>query len=311
MVELESIIEVELPSGDTTAVVRRRFRGADLAEDSKRVAIVAGIRGDAPEGIRVAHALMRFLGGYGDKLRGTVDVYPCANPLAAHRSSRLWPFFDVDLNRLFPGKPGGHPPARVAHALCEDVRGADQVIELRGARAAFREAPQALVRVRDTDAAELAMHANVAVVWRRSSGPSAPGTFAHQFPGTLVLEGGTGNRLTPGVGSDLADGVLHVLCHLGLIDEADLPFHWAGLRRPLQVTDEDVHRVRAERSGLFLPAEQSWSTVAAGETLGTIVDPLTGDARMDVLSPVDGHVLAIRELPVVFPGTMVARVVKG
>ncbi len=309
VVELESIIEVELPSGDTTEVVRRRFRGA--GEGGKRVAIVAGIRGDAPEGIRVAHVLMRFLAGYGDKLRGTVDVYPCANPLAAHRSSRLWPFFDVDLNRLFPGREDGHPPDRVAHALTEDIRGADQVIELRGARAAFREAPQALVRERDSDAAELAMSANVAVVWRRAAGPSASGTFAHQFPGTLVLEGGTGNRLTPGMGSDLADGVLNVLCALGLVDEAHLPFHWAGLRRPLQVTDADVHRVRAERSGLFLPAEQSWSTVKAGESLGTIVDPLTGDAKMDVLSPVDGHVLAIRELPVVFPGTMVARVVKG
>ena len=78
-----------------------------------------------------------------------------------HRSSRLWPFFDVDLNRLFPGRAGGHPPDRVAHALCQDVRGADQVVELRGARAAFREAPQALVRHRDLDAAKLAAHANV------------------------------------------------------------------------------------------------------------------------------------------------------
>ncbi|MEC8424932.1 MAG: succinylglutamate desuccinylase/aspartoacylase family protein, partial [Myxococcota bacterium] len=152
--ELSSIIEVELPSGDVTAVMRRRFG----ASDGLRVALVAGIRGDAPEGIRIAHAVMRFLESYEEKLNGIVDVYPCANPLAAHRSSRLWPFFDVDLNRLFPGRSGGHPPDRVAHAICQDIRGADQVVELRGARAAFREAPQALVRHRDLDAAKLAAH---------------------------------------------------------------------------------------------------------------------------------------------------------
>ncbi|MEC7946487.1 MAG: succinylglutamate desuccinylase/aspartoacylase family protein [Myxococcota bacterium] len=303
--ELSSIIEVELPSGDVTAVMRRRFG----ASDGLRVALVAGIRGDAPEGIRIAHAVMRFLESYEEKLNGIVDVYPCANPLAAHRSSRLWPFFDVDLNRLFPGRSGGHPPDRVAHAICQDIRGADQVVELRGARAAFREAPQALVRHRDLDAAKLAAHANVAVVWRRRPGPAAASTFAHQFPGTIVLEGGTGNRLTAGIGEDLSDGVLNLLATLGLVGEADLPFHWAGLRRPLEVDDEQVLRVRAERGGLFLPAGEAWRSVAAGEVVGTVVDPVTGELREEVRSPADAHVLAIRELPVVFPGTMVARVV--
>ena len=305
MPDLKSIIEVELPSGDVTAVMRRRFgTGA-----GPRVALVAGIRGDAPEGIRVAHAVMRFLEGYEEKLTGTVDVYPCANPLAAHRSSRLWPFFDVDLNRLFPGRSGGHPPDRVAHALCQDVRGADQVVEVRGARAAFREAPQALVRHRDAEAARRAAHTNVAVVWRRRPGPAASSTFAHQFPGTIVLEGGTGNRLTSGVGQDLSDGVLNLLATLGVVGEADLPFHWAGLRRPVEVDDEQVLRVRAERGGLFLPSGETWTEVSEGDLLGTVVDPVTGEVREEVRTPADAHVLAIRELPVVFPGTMVARVV--
>lgn len=306
MPELTSIIEVELPSGDVTAVMRRRFGTGG----GPRVAVVAGIRGDAPEGIRVAHAVMRFLEGYESRLQGTIDIYPCANPLAAHRSSRLWPFFDVDLNRLFPGRPGGHPPDLVAHALCEDVRGADQVIELRGARGAFREAPQAHVRLRDADAAKLAAQANVAVVWRRRPGPAAASTFAHQFPGTIVLEGGTGHRLTQGVGEDLSDGVLNILATLGLVGEADLPFHWAGLRRPRLVDDSEVLRVRAERGGLFLPAGGAWKEVAAGEPLGTVVDPVTGELREEVRASANVYVLAIRELPVVFPGTMVARVVK-
>lgn len=305
MPELKSIIEVELPSGDVTAVMRQRFgTGA-----GPRVAIVAGIRGDAPEGIRVAHAVMRFLEEHESQLGGTVDVYPCANPLAAHRSSRLWPFFDVDLNRLFPGRAGGHPPDRVAHALCEDVRGADQVLELRGARAAFREAPQALVRHRDAEAAARAAHTNVSVVWRRRPGPAAATTFAHQFPGSIVLEGGTGNRLTAGVGRDLADGVLNLLSTLGVVGEADLPFHWAGVRRPVEVEDEQVLRVRAGRGGLFLPRGEAWAELEAGALLGTVVDPVTGELREEVRTPADAHVLAIRELPVVFPGTMVARVV--
>lgn len=299
--------EVELPSGATVSIVRRRFgNGA-----GRRVAVVAGIRGDAPEGIRVAHLLSRFLTAHEPELAGTVDIYPCANPLAAERGERRWPFFDIDLNRRFPGRPDGHPPDQVAHALCQDIRGADQVIELRGARPAFREVAQAHVRAGNPAAAELAEGANVAVVWMRAPGPAAPTTFPYQFAGSIVLEGGSGNRLTPAVGSDLRDGVLNILSSLGVLPEDALPFHWAALQRPGRVTDADVVRVRASRSGLFMPLGTVWAEVAQGASLGEVIDPSTGEPLEEVLSPVAGRLLAVREHPAVFPGTMVARVVQS
>lgn len=305
MPQHHAIIEVELPSGDTVSVVRRRFG----AGPGPRLAVVAGIRGDAPEGVRVAHELITFLTGVEARLRGVVDIYPCANPLAAHRGVPRWPFFDSDLNRLFPGDADGHPPERVAAALTRDVRGADQVVELRGARAAFSEVVQAHVRPGEPTAAERALCTNVAVVWSRTPGPAAGSTFAHQHPGTIVLEGGTGNRLTQGVGKDLTDGILNLMASIGILGEGDLPFHWAALTRPVLVTDADVHRVRTERGGLFLPSQAIWKRVEVGEELGRVVDPTTGEVREVVPSPVDGRALAIRELPVVFPGTVVARVV--
>lgn len=308
MPKVQPVITVEMPSGGDVDIVRRRFSG-DRA-DGPRVAVVAGIRGDTPEGIRVAHELCQFLEHHEARLAGQVDVYPCANPLAAHRGSRRWPFFDVDLNRLFPGREDGHPPDRVAWALTTDVQGADQVIELRGAHPAFREAPQAHVRHRDSRAAELAMGSNVAVVWARHPGPAANSTFAYQHPGTIVLEGGCGNRVTPGVGRDLLEGLLHMLSMLGVVAEEDLPFHWAALQRPEAVTDDEVVRVRSSRGGLFLPEGTPWQEVAAGEILGTVVDPVSGATCETVASPVSGRLLAVREQPVVFPGSMVARVVR-
>lgn len=310
MSELSTVIQVDLPSGGEIPIVRRRFvGGVDAHGPGRRVAIVAGIRGDAPEGIRVAHQVGSFLEGHEDALRGTVDIYPCLNPLGAHRGTRLWPFFDVDLNRLFPGRPEGHPPDRVAWALCENVAGADQVIEVRGARPAFREAPQAHVRARDTGSAELAMNANVAVVWTRTPGPAAPGTFAHQFPGTIVLEGGAGNRLSYGVGRDLTDGVLNMLATMGILAEEVLPFHWAGLQRPVRVTDAQVLRIRASRGGLFMPEGALWTEVNEGDTLGAVVDPATGEELERIACPAAGRLLALREQPAVFPGSMVARLV--
>lgn len=305
--QLTSLIEIELPTGAQIPIVRRRLGGS---RSGKRVAIVAGIRGDAPEGIRVALLLARFLEAHADALDGTVDIYPCANPLAAERGQRRWPFFDIDLNRRFPGRPDGHPPDQVAHALCQDIRGSDQVIELRGARPSFREVAQAHVRAGDDDAASVAEGANVSVVWMRTPGPAAPTTFPYQFPGSIVLEGGSGNRLTPDISRDLCNGLLNMLSTLGVFPEQSLPFHWATLQRPSRVTDGDVSRVRASRSGLFMPLGSVWGSVEQGDVLGEVIDPASGALLESVCSPVSGRLLAVREHPAVFPGTMVARVVQ-
>lgn len=304
---MSAVIRVELPSGGQLEIVRRRFGVAGA--EAPRVVIVAGIRGDAPEGIRVAHKVASALEKVEDRLAGIVDIYPCANPLAAHKGDRLWPFFNVDLNRMFPGRHDGHPPDRVAHALFNDIRGATQVIVLRGARAAFSEVPHAQVRHRDEAAAELAASANVRLVWARRPGPAAAGTFAHQFPGAIVLEGGTGNRLRPGIGETLAEGVLSVISRLGVLKEEDLPFHWAGLNRPVRVSDEQVLRLRAQTGGLFLPHGEIWAAVSEGDLLGEVIDPSNGETREEIRSTADGHIMAMRDHPVVYPGSMVARVV--
>jgi uncharacterized protein len=295
-----------MPTGDRVDIVRRRFKGAD----GPRVVLVAGIRGDAPEGIRVAHNVASVLSQCHALLKGTVDVYPCVNPLAAHRGLRNWPFFDQDLNRRFPGRADAHAPDLVARTLVDDVQGASQVLEVRGAHAAFAEAPQAQVRAGDAEAARLARSANVHVVWARTPGPAAPSTFAWQFPNTIVLEGGTGNRLTPEVATTLSNGILNLLNVLGVLPDEALTFHWAGMSRPEVVGDEKVHRIRSDSAGLFLPRHTPWDAVVQGEPLGDVVDPILGTVLEVITSPQAGRVLALREQPVVLPGSMVARVVE-
>jgi len=296
-----------MPTGERVDIVRRRFSNGE----GPRVALVAGVRGDTPEGIRVAHIVASHLQEHHDKIAGTVDVYPCVNPLAAHRGIRRWPFFDQDLNRRFPGRPGAHAPDQVAAKLVEDLQGVDQLLEVRGAHPAFTEALQAQVRDTDRKAAELARNANVEVVWARSPGPAAPSTLVYQFQHAIVLEGGTGNRLTAGVAESLANGVLNVLNVMGVLPDDALPFHWAGVARPRVVRDEGVVRLRSEVGGLFLPMVRPWGPVEQGQLVGEVVDPIGGRLLEEVHSPIGGRVLALREQPVVLPGTMVARVVHG
>ena len=304
MSTISTILQVELPSGGNISINRFRYGAGP-----KRIAIVAGVRGDTPEGLRVAHIVSEILMRTSEELKGTVDIYPCINPLAAEQGVRLWPFFQVDLNRRFPGKATGHPPDRVAAALVNDIQGADVVIELRGARPGFEEIPNAMVKEGDTASLEIAQNANVHFVWLRSPGPAAPKTLAYQFPHSIVLEGGAGNRLVHSVGESLKDGVLNILAHLGIFPEEALPFHWAAIERPVMVTDHQIKRVRAKCSGLFIPSRRLKETVKEGERIGRIIDPSLGLVRDEIFSPVDSQIVAIRHHPVVSPGTVVARLI--
>ena len=304
MGSMTSLISLEMPSGSTVSVYRRRFGTGEGA----KVAFVAGLRGDAPEGIRVAHLLSEFLDENEQFLRGTVDVYPCVNPLAAEQGKRLWPFFNVDLNRLFPGKNDGHPPSQVARALIDDIDVDTLVVELRGARPGFSEMLQALIRADSEASVAPALACNVDVVWKRYPGPAAGSTFAYQFPNAIVLEGGRGNQLTQEVGRRLYEGCLNLLMLQQILPDSCLPFSWLTIERPKLLDDENILRVRVNRSGIFLPSLSLGETISKGDEIGRVLEPASGVLREKVWSPSAGRVLALRNQPVVSAGIMVARI---
>ncbi len=104
--------------------------------------------------------------------------------------------------------------------------------------------------------------------------------------------------------------MLNLLNVTGVLPDDALPFHWAGISRPEIVNDEHVHRIRVDEGGLFLPRQRVWEQVEEGGLLGEVIDPIWGEVRQTVTAPASGRVLALREQPVVLPGSMVARIVE-
>jgi predicted deacylase len=308
----DSIYTIRLPSGGVLPVTRYRFQNGE----GPRVAFVAGIRGDAPEGIRVAFKLIRMLEQLEPLLQGCIDVFPVVNPLAAEQGSRLWPSFALDQNRQFPGKEDGHPPAQLAHLLMQELEGISLLVELRGARPGFEELPQAMIQddhknlslFDDVTLLDVARQCNTSLVWCRKSGRSANRTLAYQFAQTIVLEGGQGNRLTSSAGEVLGDGCLYLLTRTGVLPEEHLPFPWVAMDDPQIAGDDRIERVRIERAGLFLPSVALGDVLNPSDEIGIVVDPRTGEIVERIESVHQGVVIAIRNQPVVTPGEMVARV---
>jgi len=113
-------------------------------------------------------------------------------------------------------------------------------------------------------------------------------------------------RITPEYCHQLVAGLLAVWQELGVLAE-DLVLPIAG-HAPLIADDSNVHYLNAQTSGMFIPTAAHWTDVHRGELLGTIVSPFNGAVLSDVRSPVDGILFTLREYPLVYEGSLMARV---
>ena len=321
---IQTVFSAKLPVGEHLLVRKHRIEGAatgpfgdgQAGEDAHpaakrpRIAVVTGIHGDELEGqyfaFRLAQLLERDLGS----LWGTVDIYPTVNPLGISSIERGVPMFDVDLNRTFPGKATGDLTEALAAAVIDDVEGADVAVDIHASDIFLREMPQ--IRINEASAEELLPLApllNVDFVWVHASATVLQSTLAYALnergTRTLVVEGGVGMRVTREYGERLAQGILRLSASLGAWD-GDFEAH----EPPTVARDGEVCYLNARESGVFLPEAPHGSHVNEGQVIGIVADTLTGKVAQEVRSPSAGLLFTLREYPVVYPGSLLGRVLK-
>lgn len=102
----------------------------------------AGVHGDEYEGPDAVAALSRVLRR--EDLNGSVIAIPVVNPMAFAAAQRLTPIDDKNLARSFPGRPGGSPTERLAHAVFEAfVQPATHLVDLHSGGVEYRFTPVA------------------------------------------------------------------------------------------------------------------------------------------------------------------------
>lgn len=303
----DDILSLELPYRERLTLRRSVFSGGP----GPRVAVVAGIHGDELEGLYVTHLLARWLEAHPAALIGQVELYPAANPLGLDTLDRFVPTHDTDLNRNFPGHRAGLMPDRMAHALMTALDGAALVLDIHASNIYLREIPQ--VRINQDFARALLPHAqrmNLNVIWLHGAVTVLEATLAHSLNQRgvpcLVAEMGVGMRVTPPYCAQLVTGLLHAWQALGVI-APDTPLEPLG-HRPLLASDGNVRYLNAATSGLFVPTVEHWTGVRAGELLGRIVSPFTGGTLAEVICPGNGVLFTLREYPLVYEGSLMARV---
>jgi len=303
---IKTIISESLPVYEKLLVRKKIISGAT---GNKRVCIVTGTHGDELEGQYVCYELNRLLQENIDNLKGSVEIYPALNPLGVDSVKRGFPAFDLDMNRIFPGDSHGHLIEYMASRIMDDLVGADMVIDIHSSNIFLREMPQ--VRVNVDMAPVLVPYArllNTDFIWVHDAATVLEATLAHSLnvlnTKTLVVEMGVGMRITREYGDRLVTGIFNLLSNLGMWD-GEVP---DSIVNPMLSTDGEVHFLNAEASGVIIPAVSHSMCVLKGDLLCQIVDPLQGTVLHNVVSPVDGVVFTLRSYPIVYEGSLIARI---
>lgn len=278
----------------------------------KRISIVSGIHGDELEGQLVIFLLAQWLNNNQDKISGIVDVYPAVNSLGVDTITRGFPLYEVDLNRAFPGSANEFLPGQVVHALAQDVRGSDIAIDIHSSNIFLREIPQIRINKEYSPSTlPLAKELNCDFIWIHDAVTVLEATFSHTLNSmgtkTLVVEMGVGMRLTKEYGNQLLIGILNLMKKEGIIT-CEEEFN---VRTPFSSEVGDVFYLNAPESGLFVPELDHCAIIKEGDKIGDIVDPLTGSIKATLTAPNDGILFTLREYPVVYEGSLLARIFGG
>src|SRR5882757_6177033 len=325
-----------------------KLPGAALANDEPRPVISvagakpgpvlfvnAGVHGGEYPAVEAVIRLGKTLDP--KKISGAVILMPVLNlPAFRTRTPFVCPIDNVNPNRVFPGDPRGSYSEQTTHAcINEFVVHADAYVDLHGG-----DIPEALVpfvicrseagladsKARDVAARskQIAMAFGLPYVLTVSTpvqpskehraGAGGLSSYAAAadtgIPAILAEAGGAGQMQEEAV-SLLVNGVVNVMRHLGIIDDAAFESHTEtnSKAKPKKTARSAVATTRTsaadtaastlltkfewlytKSTGVWYPKVAQGDAVREGEQIGTVGD-LFGDTLDEIVSPVNGLVL--------------------
>ncbi|MEV7891777.1 succinylglutamate desuccinylase/aspartoacylase family protein [Streptomyces sp. NPDC002817] len=277
------------------------------AHPGPRVLITAGVHGGEFTGVDAATRLAALLEP--GEVHGQVIVCPVANPPAVYQGRLgVSPLDGVNINRVFPGDPGGSPTERLAAWLFTNlVDGADAYVDLHSG--GIDEALTDFVGYRLTGDPELdAQTADMAdalgiedvIFGMNADGGNSHAAAARQgVPAILVETGQLGER-DADTACRLVEGLYGVLGRLGVLDTK--PQDDTAVRAWVWSAG-----VTAEATGLWYPEFTVGDDVTEGQVIGRVIDPADGQEHK-VHTPATGRIFYGMRGLTVAPGAELAAI---
>ena len=266
--------------------------------DGPVIFVSAGIHGDEVIGVEIVRRLLRA-----PQLRtvkGTLIVIPIVNAFGFMNHSRYLPD-RRDLNRCFPGTPGGSLASRLAHLfLSEIVARCDLGIDLHSAAIHRTNLPQIRISPDNPAMLDLAQVFGAPVILQSPLREgSLRGAAKEIGRDVLLYEAGEGLRFDEYSVRTGVAGILRVLRYKGMVGGRGI----AAAGAAPQVCRSSKW-LRAPSGGLLRTYRGDGDVVAKGAVLAAVSDPFGREER-EIAAPFDGVIVGRAVMPVVNEGDAV------
>jgi predicted deacylase len=253
---------------------------------------VAGVHGDELNGIEIVRKVFEEITPR--DLSGMLIGVPVANVHGLRRSSRYLPD-QRDLNRFFPGHPGGSSASRIANALFEGiVEGCDGLVDFHTGSFQRTNLPQVRGDLRIPRVLELAKGFGTGEIVH-SEGRAGTLRRAASDAGipAVTFEAGEPLRFQAKEIERGAEGVRGLLASWRMVP--------GGMKRKNHRVYYRSRWLRVNDGGIFLTQRKLGDAVKVGDVLGTVTDPVTNE-RGTVIAPFPGRIIGMAVPQVVIPG---------
>jgi predicted deacylase len=257
------------------------------------VCLTAGVHGDELNGIEIVRQIFEHVSP--KQLSGMLVGVPVANLHGFRRGSRYLPD-RRDLNRYFPGHPAGSSASRIANALFVDVvLRCDALVDFHTGSFYRTNLPQLRANLTQEDVMELARAFGIGVVVH-SEGMVGTLRRASTDAGipAITYEAGEPQRFQAHEIERGVEGMRNTLRSMRVL-EGGVP---APNRQRMYYRSRWV---RVNDGGIFITKRELGESVASGDLLGTVTDPVSNE-RTRLIAPVSGRILGMAVSQVVIPG---------
>jgi len=262
--------------------------------------ITSAIHGDEVNSVEIARRV--FASVDSRQMAGMLVVLPAVNSYGFRTKGRNMPD-RRDLNRAFPGNPNGSVASIVAaEVFGRVIKDCSYVIDLHTGSNLRTNMPQVRVDTDNAKALELAKNFGIGIVVA-GEGPEGSLRRAAMTAGipAIIYEAGPPYIFVEPEIARGTQGVKNVMSYLGMTDDPPntVPAQRLAYSRWL--------RVPQRQGGIYLPTVGVGDTVAAGQLLATVTDPMT-DQVHEIRANEDGLVIGMSLPQVVLSGSALIHV---
>lgn len=248
------------------------------------------------------------------QLSGTVIVVPLLNvPSFVQIVPHLNPTDGKNMNRMYPGRPGGTQTERASHLITTQVvEQADHVIDFHGGDIDESLRPYSYWNQTGRSAQDAISRGmvlafgldHIVISPNRPRDPAASVYFENtattRGKPSIIVEAGHAGTVEEHDVALLVNGTLSVMRHLKMLPGAPAP-----VANPVWI--DHLADVASEQSGIFYPLVKRGAYVSAGMKIGYVTD-YVGKPLFEARAKEAGVVLYVRAVPTINTGETVASV---